>query len=145
MKLLLAQVNGAAIDFDNDTLKCAIVTAGSGAPDTGKTGIEFLSDVLSGNAEVTGTGYARQTLAGVTVAFDGSANLVDFSFTTITFDKNAAGFDDGAYVIFFKDTGSAATSQVFVVFIPDATLDVTGGDLDLDAPTGGMIQWNQAA
>jgi hypothetical protein len=143
-KLAFYQVTGAPIDFDTDTLKCMVVEAGSGMPDTTNTGIRFVSDVVSGNAEVTGTGYARQTLSNVTVAYDSTnTRLVDFSFDTITFAQHAAGFSNGAYLIFFKDAGGADTANpVFCVCDPDTTLDVTGGDVEIDAPAGGLLQWS---
>ena len=142
-KLKKSQVDGAVvIDFDTDTLKCMIVQAGSGIPSTTKTGVQYVSDVTSGNTEVSGTGYSRQTLAGVTVAFDASVNTyVDFSFSNITFLQNAAGFSNGRYIIFFKDTGADATSPVFAVCDPDQTLSSVAGDIVLSAPTGGLIQW----
>lgn len=134
---------GPKISFDTDTLKAMIVVAGSGIPDTSKTGIEYVSDVTSGNAEVTGTGYARQTLTGVTVAFDSTGTtIVDFSFSNITFSQNAAGFTNGKYIILFKDTGGAdSTNPVIAVCDPNATLSVVPGDLVISSPTGGLIQW----
>lgn len=143
-KLKKSQVDGSVvIDFDTDTLKCLIVVAGAGIPSTSKTGIQYVSDVTATNAEVTGTGYARQTLAGVTVAFDGSGTtIVDFSFSDITFLQNAAGFANGIYVIFYKDVGGADSSRpVFAVADCNQTLTVVPGDLVLKCPSGGMIQW----
>ena len=130
------------IDFDTDTLKCMLVVAGGGMPSTTGTGVRYVSDVTSGNAEVTGTGYARQTLAGVTVAVDGTVNTyVDFSFSNITFSQNAAGFTTARYIIFFKDTGADATSPVFAVCDPNQTLSAQTGDVVISSPTGGLIQW----
>lgn len=134
---------GPKISFDTDTLKCMIVVAGSGAPGLSKTGAQFVSDITGTNAEVTGTGYARQTLASQTVAFDGSTDATDFSFANITFPQNAAGFSNGRYVVIFKDAGGAdSANPVIGVFDPGATLSVVGGDLVLQCPSGGWIQWS---
>lgn len=142
-KLKKSQVDGSVvIDFDTDTLRCLLVVAGSGIPATNKTGVQYVSDVVATNTEVTGTGYARQTLAGVTVAFDGSIDTyVDFSFSDITFSQNAAGFTNARYIIFFKNTGADATSPVFAVCDPNQTLSAQTGDVVLSAPSGGLIQW----
>lgn len=143
-KLKKSQVDGSVvIDFDTDTLKCMIVQAGSGIPSTSKTGVQYVSDVTATNTEVSGTGYSRQTLSGVTVAFDGTGTtLVDFSFSDITFTQNAAGFSNGAYVILYKDVAATdSSSPVFLVFDPNQTLSVTGGDLVLSSPADGAIQW----
>jgi hypothetical protein len=132
---------GTAINLASDTIKCLAVVAGSGIPDTTKTGIEFVTGLLSGNAEVTGTGYARQTLGSKTWAFDGSGTrLVDFGFANITFSQNAAGPTNIRYFVIFKDTGSDATSQVLLVFDPNATYSMVTGDIILSAPTGGALQ-----
>lgn len=140
-KLAKAILNGSAPNLSSDTIKCMAVVAGSGIPDTTKTGIEFVSDVTSGNAEVTGTGYSRQTLASKTWAYDGTGTrLVDFGFANITFSQNAAGPTNIRYFIFFKDTGSDATSQVVLVFDPNATYSMQTGDIVLSAPTGGALQ-----
>lgn len=143
-KLKKSQVDGSVvIDFDTDTLKCLIVVAGAGLPATTKTGIQYVADITATNSEVTGTGYARQTLAGVTVAFDGTGTtLVDFTFSDITFLQNAAGFTNGVYIIFYKDVGGAdSTRPVFAVCDPNQILTVVPGDLVLKCPTGGLIQW----
>jgi hypothetical protein len=141
-KLKLAQVSGTPINFASDTLVCLLVVAGGGLPSTTNSGVQFVTDLLSGNAEVTGTGYARQTLTSVTVANDGSVNTqVDFSHAAITFAQNAGGFTNARYVILAKNSGSDATSQVFLVFDPNTTLSAQTGSVILSSPSGGEIQW----
>lgn len=132
---------GYAIDLLAGTIKCCAVVVGSAIPDTTKTGAEFLADVLATNAEVTGTGYARQTLASKTWAFDGSGTrLVDWGFANVTFAQNAAGPTNIRYFIFFKDTGADATSPIVLVFDPNATYSMVTGDIILSAPAGGALQ-----
>jgi hypothetical protein len=141
-KLKLAQVNGTPINYASDTLVMLLVVAGSAAPVTTKTGSQYISDVTGSNAEVTGTGYARQTLTSVTVAYDGTAtNQVDFSHAMITFAQNAAGFTNGRYCVVAKSTGTDSTSQVVYVYDPGTTLSAQTGDVVLSSPTGGEIQW----
>ena len=143
-KLAKSQVDGTVVvNFASDTIICLWVVAGSGIPSTSKTGVQYISDVTATNAEVTGTGYARQTLAGKTVAFDGTAtNQVDFSFSNITFTQNAAGFSNGRYLVFAKDVGGLdSTRPVVAIFDPSVTVSVVGGDVIISSPTGGMIQW----
>lgn len=145
-KLKLRQVTSASkVDFDSDTLKMVLVIAGSGAPDTSKTGIEFLQDVFSGgNTEVIGTGYARATLSGVTVAFDATSTIaVDLTFTTVTFSQNAAGPNNIRYGIIVDTTIGAGDSTNPVVAVCDlgAVQSTQTGDLLLTPPTGGVIQW----
>lgn len=134
---------GPKISFDSDTLKCLLVVAGSAIPDTSKTGVQYVSDVTGSNSEVTGAGYARQTLSSVTVAFDSSGTtLVDLSFANITFSQNAAGFTTARYAILYKDAGGAdSANPVFGVCDPNTTLSAVTGDVVFSAPTGGLIQW----
>lgn len=134
---------GPQIKFDTDTLVCFLVVAGSGAPSTIGTGVQYISDVTATNSEVTGTGYARQTLTGVTIAVDGSVNTqVDFSFGAITYAQNAAGFTNARYAILAKNTGVDSTSPVFAVCDLITNQSVVVGSLILNAPSGGLIQWN---
>ena len=118
------------------------MVAGSGIPNTTSTGVQFISDVTASNAEVGGTGYARQTLTSVTVAYDGSVNTqVDFSHAAITFPQNSAGFTNARYLILAKSTGTDSTSQVFLVFDPATTLSAQTGSVIFTSPTGGEINW----
>jgi hypothetical protein len=135
---------GPQVKFDGGNLKAVVVVAGSGIPNTSKTGVQFLTDVLSGNAEVTGTGYARQPVTGVTVAFDGTlTTAVDFSFANITFSMNAAGFTNGRYLIIVDaTTGIDSTSPVVAVCDPNVTFSPVAGDVVFSSPTGGLIQWS---
>lgn len=140
-KLGKAVLNGSAPNLLSDTIKAMWVVAGSGIPDTTKTGVEFVADVTGSNAEVTGTGYSRQTLASKTWAFDGTATRqVDFGFANLTWSQNAAGPATMRYLIIFKDTGSDATAQVIEVFDPNATYSMITGDVVVSSPTGGALQ-----
>lgn len=142
-KLAKSQVDGAGVvDFDTDTFLCLLVVAGGGLPDVSKTGVQFVSDVLAANAEVTGTGYARQTLSGLTVAFDGvGTKLVNWSHGAITFAQNVAGFTNARYIIICKDGANDAARRVVYVGDPDQTLSAVPGDVVCSAPASGTIQW----
>jgi len=136
---------GSQLKFDTDTLKVLLVGPGSGAPNTQSNGIQWVSDVTATNTECSGVGYSRQTLSGVTVAYDASpSTTVDFSFGNITFSQNASGFTNARYAIFYDGTvGTVDTnSPVFAVCDLSQTYGVTGGDLVLSAPAGGLIQWS---
>lgn len=137
---------GPQIKFDSDTFVCALVVAGSGAPDTSKTGVQFLADVFSGgNTEVTGTGYSRQSLTGVSAAFDGtSTTVVDWTFNNVTFAQNGAGFTNARYGIIVDTTigGSDSTHPVVAVCDLGAVQSAQAGDVVLAAPAGGLIQWS---
>jgi len=135
---------GPQIKFDTDTLKLMLVQAGSGIPATTSSGVQYVSDITATNTEVSGTNYSRTTLTSVTVAFDGTVNTqVDFSFANITFSQSASGFSNARYGAVFKDTGGAdSTNPVVAVLDLGATYGNVSGDLVLQCPTGGLIQWS---
>lgn len=148
-KLKKAQVTTATqVDFtDNATagFHCLLVVAGSGAPSVTNSGVQFVADVTGTNAEVTGTGYARQTLTGVTVTNDGSVNTqVDWSFANITFAQNAAGFTNARYAILYTTQIGTADASWPVIAVCDlgAAQSVATASLVLAAPAGGLIQWS---
>lgn len=97
-----------------------------------------------GNTEVTGTGYSRQALTGVTATFDTTGTtLVDWLFNNITFAQNATGFSNARYAIFVDTTvGSGdSTNPVAAVCDLGANQSSIPGSLILAAPAGGLIQW----
>lgn len=138
------------LNFTASTFSCAVIISGTTPAVMATSGFGanttslFLSEVTAVNAEVTGTGYARQPLTSTTVAFDGSVNTyVDFSFANFTFSQNASGFTNGAYLVFFDNStsGSDTGRVVFAISDPNQTLNAQNGSIILSSPTGGLIQW----
>jgi hypothetical protein len=135
---------GPQVKFDTDTIVCLIVKAGSGIPNTQSNGIQFISDVTATNPELSYVGYSRQTLAGVTVAYDASpSDKVDFSFSNIVWAQNANDDGTGRYIVFADTTIGAndAAHPVIAISDPNQYLNVQNGSLTLQSPTGGLIQW----
>lgn len=86
---------------------------------------EFLSDITAGGRVATSgnMGTKSSTL--------GTADVADFTFTAVTGDPSEI-------VVFYKDTGSAATSPL-IAYIDTATgLPVTpnGGDINIQIDNG---------
>lgn len=131
-QFLLRQFNGNAIDFDTDTIKVMIVTNSY----TYNAAHDFINDANAN--EVSGTGYTAggQAISGVTVALDGAT--VEFIHNDLTWTQNAGGFTNGRWYIWYKDTGSAATSPIIMRMQETADFGNVAGDLILDgsAATG---------
>jgi hypothetical protein len=147
-KLLKAQgslTSGQAVNLSADVFKILAVKAGSGIPSTLSGGIQFVADVTATNAEDTLIG-ARQSLAGVTWAFDAANGVVDWSFSNITYAQ--ASGDDGLtryFVIYDSSVGTTdATYPVVAVLDPGQLVSVVNGSLTLQCPTGGLIQFTGA-
>lgn len=144
-KLMLAQGKLTAnqnVNFNTDIFKILAVKAGSGLPSCTSTGIQFVADVTTTNPEDTLIG-ARQTLAGVSFAFDGNGTACDWSFSTITYAQ-AAG-DDGLtrYFVLYDDTpaGTDAVKPVVAIIDPGQLVSVVNGSVTIQSPTGGLIQF----
>lgn len=133
----------SAVNFASDTFVALLVKAGGGLPSCTSTGIQFISDVTATNAEEAVAGYARQTLAGVSWAFDGGGTAVDWSFSNITFPQNAS--DDGLtrYIVIADTTVGAgdSTHPVVAIIDPGQLISLVAASLIIQSPTGGLIQF----
>ena len=86
---------------------------------------EFLSDIAGAGRVATSANMSAKT------STLGVADVGDFSFTAVTGDPSEA-------IIFYKDTGTAATSPL-IAYIDTATgLPVTpnGGDINIQVDNG---------
>lgn len=86
---------------------------------------EFLSDIPSGARVATSANMSgKSTTLGV-------CDVADFAFTTVTGDPSEA-------VVFYKDTGSAATSPLISYHDTATGLPVTpnGGDINIGVDPG---------
>jgi hypothetical protein len=128
----LKQNNGNAIDLDTDSIKVMIVTSAH-TPVAATHATK--SDVAN---EVSGTNYtARGTaIAGVTLALDGST--AEWVHNDITWTQHASGFSNGRTFIWYKDSGSDATSPLIMFMTEGSDFGNVAGDLILDgsATTG---------
>ena len=149
-KLLKAQggiVSGQAINLADSTAGdffALIVEAGSGLPSFSSPGVQYVADITSTNPEVTYTGYARQSLSGVTWAFDASLGVVDWSFTQFGWAANAndPGNVNRYIVLGWKGAGTGdSTYPVLALIDPGGTFSVATASYYVAAPAGGLIQF----
>ncbi len=132
----LAQYNGSPIDFDTDTIKVALLT-NVYAPDA--TSDEFWSDISAN--EVSGNGYTAggEALTAKTVTVNGTG-VVTFDAADVVWFEGAAGFTNARYPVFYKDTGTPATSPLFVYHDFTVDRDNDDNDLQLVISTLGIFQ-----
>lgn len=128
----LKQNNGNAVDLDTDTIKVMIVNSTyvySAAHD-------FIDDASAN--QVSGTNYTAggTAIAGVTLALDGST--AEWVHNDITWLQSAGGFSNGRTYIWYKDTGTPATSPLIMYMSEASDFGNVSGDLVLDgsATTG---------
>lgn len=131
----LKQNNGNAIDLDTDTIKVMIVTSAY----TYNAAHDFIDDASAN--QVSGTNYTAggTAISGVTLALDG-AN-VEWVHNDITWTQHASGFSNGRTFIWYKDTGTPATSPLIMYMSEAADFGNVAGDLVLDgSATTGVLQ-----
>jgi hypothetical protein len=128
--------NGGAVDFDTDTIKCAIVTA-SYTPDQNLH--DFWDDANSN--EVSGTGYTAggNLMDNGVVSVDGSGNVTVDLDDPSTWAQDASGFNDGRYAIVYKDTATASTSPLIGYGDLGSNKGNVDGDFSVAVNASGLI------
>jgi hypothetical protein len=130
----LTQMMSGGINFATDTIKCSLHPS-TYVPNQDTD--DFWSDCTP---ESSGTGYSAggATLSGKTLTYNTSTN-------TLTIDANdpswtGATISGVRYAVFYKSTGTAATSPL-IAYI-DFTTDqaVTGANLSIALPASGLVQ-----
>lgn len=115
----------ADIDWSVDTIKVALVSGYT--PDT--TTHDFLDDVTGvGGGTIAATSAALSSKT----ATDGIADATDITFTAVGAGPSCA------HLVIYKDTGSAATSNLIAVIDSATNLPVTpnGGDINVAWDSG---------
>ncbi len=114
-----------ALDLSTGNIRCLLVTS-TYTPNLDTH--NWLSDITN---EVTGNGYARQTLTYGTVtrfALDTVTDRARFKSDNVEFTASG-GSITARRAIFFKDTGVAGTSPLlFSVLIDNTPADVIAAD-----------------
>lgn len=134
----LKQNNGVdVVDFDTDVIKVMIV-ASTYTPNYATH--EFISEI-SANEVAAGSSYSAggPALAGVTMSLVGG--LAVFDATDLVVALDATGFTDGFYIIFYKDTGTPATSRVIALGELGSNRSVQGGALNLNWNANGILRF----
>lgn len=118
-------LGSGALDLSTGNIRCLLVTSAY-TPNIDTH--NWLSDITN---EVTGSGYARQTLtyAGVTrYALDTATDRARFKSDNVEFTASG-GSITARRAIFFKDTGVAGTSPLlFSVLMDNTPADTIAAD-----------------
>ncbi len=123
------------IDFLADTIKMSIHTSSYSYAAGIGTGVYF----DSATNEVTGTNYTAggATLASKTTS---AADPCVWDCDDITIAQSGAGFSNGRNLIFYKDTGVAATSPLICRFGASADFGNVSGTLTIQIAATGLIR-----
>lgn len=103
-------LSSTPVDFDTDTIKVAVMAA-TYTPDGGDASAQQYWSDISTNQVATGTAYTGPITLG-TKSVILSVGTVVITGGNITINQDAAGFTNGRWVVFYKDSGVAATSPL---------------------------------
>lgn len=103
----LSLLKGQIGDLTAASLKVLITTSGY-APDVDAD--QYLTDVDVATNEVSGSGYSRLALTGVTAAWNAAANKAVVSADPAVWSP--VTFTGGRVAVIYIDSGSAATSRL---------------------------------
>jgi hypothetical protein len=119
------------VNVKTDTIKAAIYDT---APDQDLD--EFLTDVAG---EVTGTGYTAggKTVTNFSLTVDTSTNKTTIDCDDLSW---ASSTITGRYLIFYKSTGTAATSPLLWWQDAGAEISSSGGSWDFIVDATGLAQ-----
>lgn len=117
------------IEWTTDTIKVALVTS-TYTPNQDTDNYANLAG-FTGN-ELSGGGYARQTLGTKTLTYDATSNTVRFKAADPSWTSFTGIF---RYAVIFKDTGSAATSPLIGYIDFGSDQSITSGTFTINFDT----------
>lgn len=123
--------------FGTDTIKIRVL-ANTFTPDFLNSTIQEHEDDISGAEVATGTGYTGPITLG-TETITETAGVVTYDALDVTIPQDATGFTDGRYIVFYKDSGTPATSPLICIGDLGADQSITGGDLKFIWGAGGIF------
>lgn len=128
-------VNGG-INYGADTIKMALLDQGY-SPD--QDAHEFVSDLTN---ELSGGGYARQTLTGKATVYDGPTNVLTVGCDDVTFASLTG--TNIRYAVVFKDTGTAGASPLICFMDFGSGQTISAQDFVIQIPASGIVQFTVA-
>lgn len=120
-----AILNGS-VDLDTDNIKAVLVDTADYTVNLSTD--DFLDDIAVGGRVATSANLT------VTVT-NGTVDAADFTFTSVTGDQSEA-------IVIYKDTGSAATSNLIAyydTFSSGMPVTPNGGDIDVTVNASGLF------
>lgn len=123
----------AEIDFDTDTIKVMLTTSAY-TPDQDTH--RYKNQVTN---EVTGTGYTAggQTLASKTVTYDAPTNTLMLDAADVSWPASTI---TARRAVFYKDTGTAATSPLLCWWDFESDFTSTGAAFTLTLSANGLVR-----
>jgi hypothetical protein len=129
-------------DLETDTIK-VVVLKNTFTPDTGDASAQEFYSNISADQVVTGTAYTGPITLG-TKSVTLSAGVATFDAADITIAQDVGGgFTDARYIVFYKDTGTPATSPLIAVGDLGGDTANTVAPVDFIWGSGGILTVQQ--
>lgn len=126
------------VDFDTDTIKVAVMAA-TYTPDGGDASAQQYWSDISANQVALATAYIGPiTLGSKTVTLSAGTVVIDGGDIVIA--QDAGGFTNGRWVVFFKDTGTPATSPLMWYGDLGSNRSIVTGSLTFSWAATGIVR-----
>jgi hypothetical protein len=131
--------NGAAkhltngdVAYASDTIKAALLSAYTYAATH-----DTWADVLGAGTEAVGSGYTTRGVALTSKTDTAASNVTTLGCANVVWTTSNPGTLAGAYIVFYKDTGTNSTSFVLAMADLGGTQTATnGGTFTYNAASG---------
>lgn len=130
----MLKIATGSIDLDTDTFKF-MQTTSTYVPNLDTH--DFRDDVTN---EITGSGYAQQTLSGVTVTYDSASDQVRFDCNDIT--QSFSGSITWRNGVVYKSRGGAASADELLGYLDWVTDQTVSTTYTLTIDPTGLFFWD---
>lgn len=125
-----------SVTFTSDTIKIGLLKS-SAAPDRTAN---FVSDVVAGSAEISVSGYSRQTLGSKTVTESDASSRVEYDAADAAFTGLASGQTIGWAFVYKEVTNDADSPVICILDLTDTPTN--GGDITIQFNSAGVFTLN---
>lgn len=120
-KLVIKSIANKEVDFDSDTIKCALLSAYT--PDASATGHQYWSQVKAAGTEASGTGYTAGGVTLTSVTWTQTSGVWALK-ATIPAWSTTGGSLSAAYAVFYDNTPATDATRPVLCYW---NLDGAGG------------------
>lgn len=101
--------------------------------------MQYVSALVAGSAEISVTGYTRQTVAGETEATDTTNHLHKLTMDTVTFSGMSGTNQTAGWLSLYVFNASDAAALLLVTFdIPDISVGAANASITYALPANGI-------
>jgi hypothetical protein len=131
---------GTPVDFNTDDMRILLITSAVNPASNVATWDDVTAMLSTASvAEVSGTNYARKTLAGEAVTLSTGTVTIDASDPAAYSQSASSGFSNARYAILYKYNASDASAGLVAYYDFGANKGNTTGSLTLEFSAAGIF------